>query len=90
MDLYVLSYGRSKSRMKPIMIDSKRKCDNYKKARSNVKGFHAISLAPDGSKVWRQKSCTIGGNKNLVPKINRNGKTSVNGWIGKNGFQSHT
>lgn len=90
MELYVLYYGKSKKKMKPIMVDSKKKCENYESARSNVIGFHKVDLAPAGSKVWRQKSCTIGGNKEVHPKINRQGKTSVNGWIGKNGFQSHT
>jgi hypothetical protein len=76
--------------MKPIMVDSKKKCENYEKARSNVIGFHSIEIAPPGAKVWKKKTSTIGGNKDVVPKINRQGKTSVNGWIGKNGFQQHT
>jgi hypothetical protein len=90
MQLHVLYYGKSKKKMKPIMIDSKKKCENYQKARSNVEGFHKIEVAPEGSKVWRKKSTTIGGNKDVVPKINRHGQTSVNGWIGKNGFNQHT
>ena len=90
MKLYMLSYGKSKKRMKPIMVDSLKHCEGYEKARSNVTGFHTITIAPDGAKVWRQKSSTIGGNKDVVPKINRQGKTSMNGWIGKNGFNPHT
>jgi hypothetical protein len=90
MKLHVLLYGKSKKRMKPIMVDSKKKCENYEKARSNVTGFHSIEIAPPDAKKWKQKTSTVGGNKDLVPKINRHGKTSVNGWIGKNGFQPHT
>ena len=92
MQLYILYYGRSKKRMKPIMIDSKKKCENYYNARSNnVKGFHTIEVAPVGSKVWRQKSSTIGGNKeSTVPTINRHGQTRINGYISKNGFNPHT
>ena len=91
MTLYVLLHGKSKKKMKPIMIDTRKKCENYQKARSNVTGFHSIEIAPAGSKVWRQKSCTIGGNSpSRVPKINRHGKTSVNGYISKNGFNAHT
>jgi len=91
MKLHVLLHGRSKKRMKPIMIDSLKKCQNYEKARANVTGFHKIEEAPQGAVVWRQKSSTIGGNKSsMVPRINRHGGTSVNGYIGKNGFNAHT
>lgn len=91
MKLYTLYYGKSKKRMKPIMIDSLKKCQNYEKARSNVEGFHSIEEAPAGSAVWRKKSCTIGGNRaTVVPQINRHGVNRVNGYIGKNGFNAHT
>ena len=54
------------------MVDSLKKCQNYETARSNVNGFYKIELAPNDSKVWRQKRSTIGG------------------YIGKNGFNAHT
>jgi hypothetical protein len=78
--------------MKPIMTDSKKKCENYQDARTHtVKGFHDIRLAEAGADIFRKKSCTIGGNRDSgVPKINRHGKTVRNGWIGKNGFNPHT
>jgi hypothetical protein len=88
MNLYTLHYGKSKRKMKPIMVDSLKKCQNYKDARSHMKGFHKIEKG--GEKVWRQKSCTVGGNRDEVPKINRRGQTSVNGWVGKGGFNPHT
>ena len=91
MKLHILYYGKSKNKMKPIMIDSLKKCQNYEKARNNVAGFHKIEPAPADSKVWRKKSTTIGGNKaTSVTKINRHGKDVVNGWVGKNGFNAHT
>jgi len=91
MNLYVLNYGKSKNKMKPIMIDSLKKCQNYEKARSNVSGFYKIDPAPNDSKIWRQKRSTIGGNScSTVPVINRHGKDRVNGYIGKNGFNAHT
>lgn len=91
MDLYTLYYGKSKHKLKPIMTSSKEKCLNYQKARKHtVKGFHEILPAEKGEKEWKQKSSTIGGNKCEVPRINRHGKTTRNGWIGKNGFNEHT
>ena len=80
--LYQLLFGRSKQRMKPIMIDTEKKCKNYRDARQNVTGWHDIQLAPPGSTVWRQKSATIGGNK-----PDGQGR---NGYVGKNGFNAHT
>lgn len=91
MDLHTLYYGKSKNRMKPIMTDSKKKCENYMNARSHsVKGFHEIKPAEVGSEIFRKKTCTVGGNKCDVPRIKRNGVTSRNGWIGKGGFNEHT
>lgn len=92
MELYTLFYGTSKKRMHPIMTDSLKKCQNYLDARKHsTKGFHDIKIADKNSDVWRQKSATIGGNKDGgVPTINRHGKTKQNGWIGKNGFNQHT
>jgi len=86
--LFVLSFGRTKAGKKsPIMIDSLAKCENYKKAREASKGkagngFHEIAEAPAGSKVWRQKSATVGGNKCQSHKNN--------GYISKDGFNPHT
>ena len=88
MKLYVLTFGRTKSGKKsPIMIDSLAKCENYMKARASSKGkagsgFHEITEAPPGSKTWRQKTATIGGNKYQSHKNN--------GYISKNGFNPHT
>jgi hypothetical protein len=79
-NLYILMFGKSKSKMRPIMIDKKHKCENYRDARGNVRGFHDIVDAPPGVKPWRQKSSTIGGNK-------ADGKS---GYISKSGFQHHT
>lgn len=91
-DLYILLHGRSKKKMKPIMIDDKKKCENYRDARRAVAGWHSIESAPKGSVQWRQKSATIGGNKDISgPAIhNRHGVRKVNGYISKNGFQPHT
>lgn len=93
MQLYQLLYGKSKSRMKVIMVDEKKKCENYMKAREPMcKGWHKIEIAPPNSDVWKQKSATIGGNgNNCGPiRINRHGKPQISGYIGKNGFNPHT
>ena len=82
MKLYTLLFGRTKKKKKPIMIDSHEKCDRYMKARSNVSGFHEIVEAPEGSKTWRQRTATIGGNTCQSHKSN--------GYISKNGFNPHT
>lgn len=91
MKLHTLLYGTAKNRMYPIMTDSLKKCQNYQKERDHTtKGFHKIVPAEKGATAWRKKSATIGGNKDLVPRINKKGGTTVNGWIGKNGFNPHT
>lgn len=81
------------------MVDEKSKCEKYMKARENsgnnsvaARGWHKIELAPPGSTPWRQKSATIGGNKDISgPAVfNRHGIRKVNGYIGKNGFNPHT
>ena len=88
MKLFVLSFGRTKAGNKsPIMVDSFAKCEAYKKAREAgtgkaASGFHEIAEAPTGSKTWRQKSATVGGNKCQSHKNN--------GYISKNGFNAHT
>ena len=81
MKLYTLLFGRSKKRMKPIMVDEKHKCEKYEKARQNVAGWHKIVEAEPGATIWRQKSATIGGNRD---------DGGHSGYIGKNGFNSHT
>ena len=69
------------------MTDSLHKCENYKKAReNNVIGFHEIVIAEAGSKTWRQKSATVGGNKCDVVRVGG----GLNGYISKNGFNPHT
>lgn len=87
--LYVLLFGRTKAGKKsPIMIDSLEKCEKYKKAREATKGskagngFHEITPAPAGSKVWKKKTATVGGNKYQTHKNN--------GYISKDGFNPHT
>ncbi len=90
MKLFTLFYGRKKTKMRPIMTDSFKKCENYMKAREHtVTGFHEIRPAEKGASTWKQKTATIGGNKCDIPLI-RKGKTRINGWIGKNGFNPHT
>jgi hypothetical protein len=70
------------------MIDSLAKCEKYRKAREATKGskagngFHEIEEAPAGSKVWKQKTATVGGNKCQTHKSN--------GYISKDGFNPHT
>lgn len=93
MQLYELSYGKSKKRMRPIMVDTKAKCENYKRSREpNVTGWHDIKPAAPDAVVWRQKGSTVLGNKDLrgPARINRHGVDQVAGYIGKNGFNAHT
>jgi hypothetical protein len=91
--LYTLLYGRSKKRMKPIMIDVLHKCENYKTQREKSKGskcsmgWHSIVPAEAGAVPWRQKSATVGGNR--CEMVDRVGHGRA-GWIGKAGFQEHT
>lgn len=80
--LFTLMYGKSKKRMKPIMTDIRHKCENYRDARvHSTIGWHDIVPAEQGATVWRQKSATVGGNRD-------DGGRS--GYIGKNGFNPHT
>lgn len=87
MKLYALLYGKSKKKMRPIMIDSYEKCDNYKKARNNVAGWHEIIEAPPESETWKQKTCTIGGNKSQ--SVGRVGHGPA-GYVSNRGFNQHT
>ncbi len=74
------------------MTDSKEKCEKLKKAReNNVLGFHEIKEAAADAKTKKHKSATIGGNKSTsVPRTNKKGGATRNGYIDKNGFQPHT
>lgn len=70
------------------MVDVLHKCVNYRDARSHtVKGWHSIVPAAPDAVVWRQKSCTVGGNR--CQMVGRVGHGPA-GWIGKNGFNPHT
>lgn len=91
--LYTLLFGRSKKRMKPIMVDVLHKCENYRDKREKTKGsdcsrgWHQIVPAEAGAIPWRQKSATVGGNR--CEMVDRVGHGRA-GWIGKAGFQEHT
>ncbi len=87
MKLFTLLYGKAKSRMKPIMTDDRRKCENYMHARGNVKGHHQIVEAEADASVWRKKSATVGGNR--CESVQRHGH-GPSGYISKHGFQPHT
>jgi len=86
-ELFKVLFGRSKKRMKTIMVDKYQKCENYVLARSNVLGFHEIVKAEKGEETWRQKSATVGGNR--CESVGRVGK-GASGYISKNGFNPHT
>ena len=77
--------------MHPIMVDERRKCENYMTARekSGVKGWHAIEPAAPGAVIWKQKTATVGGNDSYTNQIRRVNRPMA-GWIGKGGFQPHT
>ena len=85
--LYTLLFGLSKKRMKPIMTDLFHKVENYKEQREKTKGskagrgWHKIVPAEHNANVWKQKSTTVGGNRD-------DGGRS--GYIDKHGFNPHT
>ncbi len=56
MKLYTLLRGKSKSRLKPVMIDSLRKVENYRDAliNSGHDDWFAINAAPPDAIVWRK------------------------------------
>lgn len=85
--LYVLLYGKSKKNMKPIMVDTYKKCENYCLARQNVLGFHRIEEAGEGASQWKRKTSTVGGNK--AHSVDRVGR-GPSGYISKSGFNPHT
>ena len=97
MKLYTLLFGRSKNRMKPIMIDSLKKCEQYKDAReNNVIGFHKIIEAEKGADCWVRKNATIKGSGDKTnshpPIVGKNGENKgVSGYILKGyGFAPNT
>jgi hypothetical protein len=91
--LFTLVYGKSKKKMKPIMVETRDQCEKYMKARMpNVEGWHDIIPAEKDVKTWRQKSSSIISTKcqRGAPVIGKNGQTRIAGYIGKNGFNPHT
>lgn len=97
MQLHQLLFGKSKKKMRVIMIDSEKACQNYMNARSGNHGakcgagWHKIEVAPPGSTVWRQKSATVGGNKpTSVITTKQKGHKGPAGYIDKSGFNAHT
>lgn len=92
MKLFTLLHGKSKKRMHPIMTDELHKCENYRNAReaSHVKGWHDIVPAAEKEDVWRQKSCTIGGNRPTTVLKSTGRNRGMAGYIGSNGFNPHT
>lgn len=92
MQLFSLFYGKSKKKVNQLlMTDSYKKCENYLKSREHsVRGFHEIRPADKDAKTFKKKSTTIGGNKYAVPRINRHGGTTRNGYVDKDGFHEHT
>jgi len=76
--------------MRPIMVDSLVKCENYQKSRQNVLGWHDIQPALPGSVVWRQRSASIRGSgdkHNCGPRVIGKGPS---GYITKKGFVENT
>lgn len=58
MELFKLTYQKSKRARKTVlMVDSKRKCENFMKARmvQITKGRHEIILASDGDKTMKRR-----------------------------------
>lgn len=97
MKLFVLLFGKNKKNLKPITIDSEKKCNQYKEAReNNVRGFHKIIPAEEDANTWVKKNCTIKGSgdkRNSGPKVvGKNGKDKgISGYIQKGfGFASNT
>jgi len=62
MKLYILYRGRSKSNLKPIMIDRIEKVDNYYKTLiksdpgSGKTWHYDIQMAPSDAEVWRKNN----------------------------------
>ena len=96
MKLYVLLFGKSKKKMKPIMIDTEAACKQYKAAREATigskaaAGWHAIELAPEGSGIWKQKTASVRGSGNKTNSGPQLVGKGLSGYITKRGFQSNT
>lgn len=60
MQLYILLRGRSKKRLKPVMIDTQSKADTYKKALissdpgSGKMWWYDVQPAPKDAEPWRK------------------------------------
>ncbi len=79
--------------MRPIMTDVLHKCKNYKTQREKSKGsecsrgWHSIVPAEADAVVWKQRTCTVGGNRPTT--VMRHGE-GLAGYINKHGFNPHT
>lgn len=77
MQLYVLSRGRAKNRLKPIMIDSLHKVENYRKALmasdpgSGKTWHYGVEDAPADATPWRRSNSSQWTNYNspLTPLV---------------------
>jgi len=61
MHLFTLYRGRKKSKLKPVMTDSQRKCENYQKAlkASDIKShFYDVQPADADASIWRKNTST--------------------------------
>ena len=61
MKLFTLYRGRSKNKLRPVMTDSKKKCENYRKAlkASAIRGeFFDLKPAENGATIWRRDTST--------------------------------
>lgn len=89
MQLYILSHGKSKKRQHPIMIDEKRKVENYMTARerSGVVGWHTVQPAPKSAVPWKQRTASVGKGNNCLPPLVGRGRS---GYISKHGFIENT
>lgn len=91
MQLVQLLFGKTKRKLKPIMVDSQRKCEQYKTARerSGVVGWHKIEPAQPRAVVWRQKTATIRGDSKTNSGPKRIGGRE-SGYIKNGMFNSNT
>lgn len=98
MQLFELKIGKAKSNLKTQMIDKLSTVSVYLKSRG-AKGMSGklkdglwfeVSVAPTNAKKYSKKSTTVGGNKCMVPRINKHGGTTIPGYISKDGFNQHT
>ena len=68
MKLYTLYRGKSKKKLRPVMTDSKRKCENYRHALKKSAGkndSYDLQPAEDGATVWRKNTSTKWTNYNV-------------------------